>query len=603
MTAYIKYCKWAFQMILSFVMALSIGCNDALTSNDLTATTLEAENITVNSADLKGSTSGKGMRSRGIVYNKIGMPILEEDDALPLKPEQGEFVAQALELQSNTQYYYRAYAFSDAGIVYGEEKVFTTLDINLPNVTMSDPEQVTANSALFKATIINAGSAPAIQERGFVWSFTETVPTLDNEKQIVEGVELGEMSFDIQSLEMNTMYYVRAYARSQLGVGYSDVRSFRTLLLDVPEISMTVTPIIKGFSTTGIISSNKTITRAGVVFSEKNQKPILSNSESKATTPYGNSFTFDLTGLKPFTLYYIAAFAIDENGTGYSEVQRIRTGTYGTVSNTLVLVQPPASYKLGWTSETDGGKDLNLFVNNSEANGNCVAENMSKFYINKYPVTNQEYCDFLNEYGSTISLFDVQYFNRKNLFRADQVNFSLSGGKWTPAEGMENHPAVGINWAGANAFCLYYGGRLPDEAEWEIAARGGKYTDTTGKTRYSGSNELAECGWYSNNSGATTQPVGQLKPNDLGLYDMSGNTYEWMDSWYQRYQGSWLFQKSLGPGSVHNKVARGGSFKAAETNCRTVYRRSVSYADESNNTIPDVSDLGFRFIMSPAAEE
>lgn len=596
--------KYTFVFLVHLLCALVLwtSCKDDDEGSGLTATTFDAENITVNSADLKGSSTGSGIRSRGIVYNTLGSPRLEEDDALPIKPGSGEFMTQAMELQSSTKYYFRAYAFSDAGIVYGEEKTFYTLDITLPQVSISEPGNITANSALFKATVIDAGSSSSILERGFVWSTSTEEPTIDDTRQIVPGTDIGEMSFDNQMLEMNTLYYVRAYARSQAGIGYSSTLSFQTPLLIVPVLEMTVSPIIKGLTVANTVTSEKVITRAGVVYSETNERPTLNNSESIEVEQVSNTFTVKIDKLKPYSLYYVASFAIDENGTGYSEVQRVRTGTYGSVTNNLIMVQPPASYTMGWTSETDQKKDNNLFVNNSEANGNCVAQGVAPFLIHKYPVTNQEYCDFLNEYGFIVSQMEVKYFKGKKLFREDQVNFSLVGGKWIPNTGMENHPAVGINWAGANEFCLYYGGRLPDEAEWEIAARGGKYTDAEGKTTYSGSNNLNECGWYSGNSNGSTQPVGQLAPNGLGIHDMSGNVYEWTDSWYQRYQGSWLHQTTLGPGSNHNKASRGGSFKTAETNCRPVFRLSINNADELNNVIPDVSDVGFRFIMSPSSE-
>lgn len=590
--------RYTLLIYLFCTMTIWIGCKDENKGEMLNVITLEAENITVNSADLKGNSTGDGIRSRGIVYNTLGTPTLEEDDALPIKPGIGEFTVQAMELESSTKYYFRAYAFSDAGIVYGEEKTFHTLDIALPQVTIQDPENITANSALFKGNVVNTGSASTIYERGFVWSSTNEEPTIEDEKQAVPGTDIGEMTFDNQALEMNTLYHVRAYARTQAGVGYSATKSFQTPLRQLPVVETTITPIIKGFTTNNTVTSEKVITRAGVVFSETNSQPTLTNSEFIEVDQIADNFSVDVIGLKPYTLYYIAVFAIDENGTGYSEVQRLRSGTYGSVTNTLVLVQPPASYSMGWTSEIDGNKDANLFVNNSEANGNCIAQDVAPFMINKYPVTNQEYCDFLNEYGFTVSQLDVQYFKGKKLFNENYVNFSQIGGKWLPTPGKENHPAIGINWAGANEFCVYYGGRLPDEAEWEIAARGGKHTDQEGKTRYSGSNTLSECGWYSDNSESTTHPVGQLAPNGLGIYDMSGNAYEWTDSWYQRYQGSWLQQKSLGPGSVHNKTARGGSFKTGDFRCRSVYRLSINNADELNNVIPDVSDVGFRFSMA-----
>ena len=114
--------------------------------------------------------------------------------------------------------------------------------------------------------------------------------------------------------------------------------------------------------------------------------------------------------------------------------------------------------------------------------------------------------------------------------------------------------------------------RLPTEAEWEYAARGGKRSN---HTQYSGGSMIDDVAWYRGNSGSKTHSVKTKKPNELGLYDMSGNVWEWCQDWYGSY-GSYVQTNPTGPGSGAYRVDRGGGWDYNERGCRSSNRSSYS---------------------------
>ena len=110
--------------------------------------------------------------------------------------------------------------------------------------------------------------------------------------------------------------------------------------------------------------------------------------------------------------------------------------------------------------------------------------------------------------------------------------------------------------------------RLPTEAEWEFAARGGKKAIGN---KYSGSDRMDRVGWFSENSNGTTHPVKQKECNELGLYDMSGNVWEWCNDWYGSYKSGYETNPT-GPTDGKNKVLRGGSWGSDASYCRVSKR-------------------------------
>lgn len=130
--------------------------------------------------------------------------------------------------------------------------------------------------------------------------------------------------------------------------------------------------------------------------------------------------------------------------------------------------------------------------------------------------------------------------------------------------------------------------RLPTEAEWEFAARGGKQSKSY---KYSGSDNAKNIAWYVKNSGSKPHQVGTKEPNELGIYDMSGNVGEWCGDWYGRYSSS-AQTNPTGPSSGSFRVLRGGSWPSYAGSCRVSYRYNGNPSRRS-------SSHGFRVVLVP----
>lgn len=209
---------------------------------------------------------------------------------------------------------------------------------------------------------------------------------------------------------------------------------------------------------------------------------------------------------------------------------------------------------------------------------------VDNFLLDESEVTNEEYCMFLNEKGNQKeggkSWLDIN---------SDYCLIEKRGIKYYPKKGYENHPVIEVSWYGAYAYSSWMEKRLPTEAEWEYAARGGK---KTGGYDFSGNDSLKNVGWFNGNSLNQVHPIKEKMANEIGLYDMSGNVSEWCFDWY--WKDFYTNSTENNPRNITkttSKVLRGGSYKN-EPNLCLVSNRKYS---RPNNTHKDV---GFRLALS-----
>jgi formylglycine-generating enzyme required for sulfatase activity len=183
--------------------------------------------------------------------------------------------------------------------------------------------------------------------------------------------------------------------------------------------------------------------------------------------------------------------------------------------------------------------------------------------------------------------------NNPSLFKGDDLpveNVSFYDAiEFCNAKSLKDGLSPAYDYLGAEIVCDFEanGYRLPTEAEWEFAAKGGDGMDFS---LYSGSNIAPEVAWYAQNSGAESHKVGSKKANALGLYDMSGNVFEWVWNWYAPYSHR-ISNHYLGPETGTDKVIRGGSWYHNDTLLRNTARL---YAKPFSKT----SYIGFRVVRS-----
>jgi formylglycine-generating enzyme required for sulfatase activity len=249
--------------------------------------------------------------------------------------------------------------------------------------------------------------------------------------------------------------------------------------------------------------------------------------------------------VKPGTGRYISFIANDALA---GKNAKFKVGTISEFTPPGMVFVAGGTFQMGSNSGIDDEKPVHTVT-------------VSSFFMDKTEVTQAEYRKVMGKNPSSFS-------------------------------GCDACPVEQVRWYDANEYAKKVGKRLPTEAEWEYAARGGN--KSKGYT-YSGGYGLDAVGWYtiqqysSYNSGSKTHPVAQKQPNELGLYDMSGNVWEWCSDWHGYYSSSPQTDPQ-GSNSGARRVLRGGSWSSFDSHGRVANRYGYNPDGRFNN-------YGFRLVL------
>ena len=599
------------------LMISSCKTEDGLDGGTPVVKTLPVTVATSSTAVLRGSTTGGtlNMLCRGVCFSISDVFSFKDSPCVSTDAGEGEFAVRTYELKPMTEYNMKAFAvMKDGTIIYGEEMKFSTTDFQLPTVEMGEVTDIYSTEATLNGTLVEEGDY-GVTGRGFVYT-ADPSAVLEiggaGVYSVLGKVNNNDFSATVSGLEIGQEYRVRAYAMTENGAGYSEEITFSTLDIrpmefgEIVEVENTYSSL--KISTTITDYQDAEVKSFGFCWSTTNPLPTVKNDQSKTLT---GAFEMSFENVKPGQVYYVRAWTeADVIGTSYSDVKKIIVKTYDCDGG-MIKVVPASEVWIGWLGDKD---DTSLaakfsqandgeFITNMSVNKNAVptpskAVNMKPYCIAKYEVTNKWFCEFLNAYGTRI-VKEGKWKDKDMLFDGYTDITQDADGKWTVDEQYIDCPVVGVTWYGALTFCEFFGGFLPNEAQWEIAARGNVYSNDESVPMYtfSGSDTLTDVAVCSVGTNVThVQPVGTKSPNQLGIYDMTGNAQEMTSSWYATYAATY---REVASNNNNQITVRGGRAQRGVPNTFQNCSRdalTVTVAQSYSNYV------GFRFACNPTDE-
>jgi len=375
---------------------------------------------------------------------------------------------------------------------------------------------------------------------------------------------VGVTSYQDTGLTCETIYYYRVRAYNSAGDSvYSNLASASTQACSGNTPNTPAAP--SNLQATAVSTSQINLTWIDNSDNEDGfkieQKTGAGGTYTLIKTASANTTSYSDTSLSSSTTYYYRIYAYNTTGnSGYSNDANTTTQS----STPLGIASIPAGcFNMG--EAFNEGYYYEHPVHNV-----CI----SAFKMDVYEVTNVQYKTCVDA-GSCTSQGNSSSFSRSSYYGNSAY---------------DNYPVIEVNWRQAKAYCEWTGGRLPTEAEWEYAARGG----LSGKT-YPWGDDSPICtlgatngAQYNSCSPGDTIEVGSFAPNGYGLYDMAGNVLEWVNDWNDdNYYSTSPMQDPQGPSSGTYPVSRGGSWYNYIDILRVAHRLSLDLSSQFQT-------LGFR---------
>lgn len=602
-----------FFLLIATILAGTIGSckDDEIVEASIQVTTQGfaqvGQTTALVSAYITKGTVTENMQT-GFCWNEMSSPGIEDNKVeTDGQADRNGYMLQMKGLSPSTEYYVRAYIQDGNRVYYGNELKFTTKDVPGEGwCVIDDITKITPTTALALMQIADNGGSEVV-EYGICYEGTdvEPLPPLSHEPT-VDGktvvAEAGGYSFDapLANLNQNTYYLVRPYFKTNTDVVYGETVWFKTMNF------IKTGDVFPGYQSAYLYgevlmdAGSPTIER-GVCWGTHEEPAIETDAYKKIDKGTGSYYAL-VGGLKKGTTYYVRAYARNSDGVFYGLPVPFTTRTGdvlpGMTLQDMILVEQ-GTFDMGNPRTAEEASPID---NKTKGKEPVHPVKISRdFYIDRYEVTVEQMCVFLNVYQSRNSRTQPvkALHNSATAAWCFQYSGTAPNLVYTPRAGKNRHPAVNITWPCAEQYCEWLSAelgvkvRLPSEAEWEYAARGG---NRTRGYLYSGSNNPDEVSVSTNNSTGPAA-VGTKQPNELGIYDMTGNAMEYCRDFfdwdfYTFHAGETAVDPiNAGKLSDDGKMCiRGGSFR--HPTYLKVYTRACNQSKgEAGN------HNGFRFIM------